>query len=369
MTRNFLLLTGTVALLIGSPYFVTAAKPSSSIVDLGTLGGAFSDAYGINNDQSVVRVVGLSNLAPRDDIYHAFYWTPAGPMVDLGTLPGHNVSRANDVNNHGHVAGESRLGADQQAVLWAIDALGTWGIQTLSPLPGGSCASAQGINSGVGGDPSAVAVAGSSRIVGCSGPESHSHAVKWTNAEGAWVPQDLGTLAGDISSFALDVNDDGEVVGTSSSESGVVRGFLWTVGTGMVGLESLTEDGYTAAHAINNSGDVAGISTDASGNRRAVRWLSSRNWEIEDLGTVGSGCCTQGVGINGHADVVGIATIGRSARGVQHAFLAEAASTSLIDLGSIRGSSWAWDLNDFGVAVGGGDAAKGNMHAVLYNLP
>jgi probable HAF family extracellular repeat protein len=367
MTRKILALTVALALLVIPPHFVSAAKPGSGVTDLGTLGGAFSDAFGINNDPIAVRVVGWSNVAPRDETVHAFYWTSPGPMVDLGTLPGHNVSRAHDVNNHGQVAGES--GSDEQAVLWSMDALGTWGVQNLGPLPGAGCASAHGINNGAGGDPSAVAVVGSSRIAGCHGIESLSHAVMWTNAGGTWVPQDLGTLDGDVSSFGYDVNDDGDVVGVSSGESNPGSGFLWTSATGMVRLEGLTEDGYTAALAINNRADVAGISTDVSGNRHAVRWLSSRNWAIEDLGTLGSGCCTQGFGINGQADVVGAANIGRSGRVAQHAFLAGATSASLVDLGSIRGSSAAWDLNDFGAAVGGSGAAGSSLHAVLFRLP
>ena len=343
-----------------TPYFVSAAKPSSSITDLGTLGGAFSDAYGINNDQSVVRVVGLSTLAPRDDTYHAFYWTPAGPMVDLGTLPGHNVSRANDVNNHGHVAGDSRFSGDEQAVLWNDGRAWNVGHSEAQPAPGSDLCVGARHQQRCRRRPVRSHGCGSSRIAGCNGPESLSHAVMWTNAGGAWVPQDLGTLAGDVRSSASDVNDVGDVVGESSSEPGIVSAFLWIPGTGMVRLEGLTEDGYTSAQAINNSGEVAGTSTDVSGNQRAVRWLSGRNWEIEDLGTLGSGCCTQGLGINGQADVAGVATIGRSARGVQHAFLARAASTSLMDLGSIRGKSVAWDLNDFGVAVGGSDVAGGS---------
>jgi probable HAF family extracellular repeat protein len=94
------------------------------------------------------------------------------------------------------------------------------------------------------------------------------------------------------------------IVGTSLDASNIGRGFLWTTVTGMVELDSLGGDTY--AVAINNSGDVAGLSADVSGNRHAVRWRAAENWEIEDLGTLDEGCCSQGFGINSFGDVAGV---------------------------------------------------------------
>ena len=184
-------------------YFVSAAKPVGGITDLGTLGGDHSEASGINDDQSVVRVVGIERHCSRDDAYHAFYWTPSGPMVDLGTLPGHNVSWANGVNNHGQVAGVSRLAGNEQAVLWTMDALDTWAIRILSDRFREPDARQRGASAT---EPEATRPQSrfrASRIQGCAG--SFSHAVMWTTAGAGWVPQDLGTLAADDSGFAYDV--------------------------------------------------------------------------------------------------------------------------------------------------------------------
>ena len=67
----------------------TAAKPVSNFTDLGTLGGQFSDAFGIDNisgDPASVHIVGRSTTAAG--FLRAFVWTAPGPMIDLGTLGG-----------------------------------------------------------------------------------------------------------------------------------------------------------------------------------------------------------------------------------------------------------------------------------------
>ena len=53
------------------------------MIDLGTLGGASSGAEAVNDSG---QVVGGSQTASGAN--HAFLWTQAGGMVDLGTLGG-----------------------------------------------------------------------------------------------------------------------------------------------------------------------------------------------------------------------------------------------------------------------------------------
>jgi probable HAF family extracellular repeat protein len=57
---------------------------SGGMQNLGTLGGAWSEAYGVSADGSVV--VGWATNAAGAD--RAFRWTAAGGMQDLGTLGG-----------------------------------------------------------------------------------------------------------------------------------------------------------------------------------------------------------------------------------------------------------------------------------------
>jgi probable HAF family extracellular repeat protein len=360
MARQLLLIAALVAAPTMAQHSVTAAKPGSNITDLGTLGGVNSDAFGINNDAAVVQVVGWSLTA--SDAVHAFVWTAPGPMISLGTLGG-GFSQAFDINNHGQIAGHSNDGFNQRwAVVWTNTG-GPWAIENLGTVTGTCpalvlvCASASGINNGTEGDPATVAVVGSS----ITSSDEH-HAVVWTRSATGWAVQDLGTLLGDTGSFAHDVNDHGEIVGSSGSATGVTSGFLWTAATGMFRLSSL--GGATSALAISNNGDVAGASTDTFGNPHAVRWRAATNWTIEDLGTLG-GCCSAGLGINSFGDVVGFSNISRRGSGVQHAFLANA--SGITDLGALRGQSAARDLNDFGLVVGG--SGSGRLHAVLWRLP
>jgi probable HAF family extracellular repeat protein len=85
MTRHVVSVAALLTALIVPPHSVTAAKPGS-ITDLGTLGGDYSDAFGVNNDGTLVQVVGRSRTA--SGVVHAFLWTAPGPMIDLGGLDG-----------------------------------------------------------------------------------------------------------------------------------------------------------------------------------------------------------------------------------------------------------------------------------------
>jgi probable HAF family extracellular repeat protein len=87
------------------------------MTDLGTLGGIYSAALGINPRG---QVVGASPTVPGEEhIFddHAFLWEK-GVMTDLGTLGGIR-SIAFGINPAGEVVGHSQLvGGDFHATLW-----------------------------------------------------------------------------------------------------------------------------------------------------------------------------------------------------------------------------------------------------------
>ncbi len=96
-------------------------------VDLGTLGGSFSSAYGLNR---AGQVVGASATANNSAI-HAVLWRD-GNMLDLG--PGY----ANQINDSGHIVG---MDDASRAVRWLPD-----GTRVLLGTLGGSFSSGAAVN-------------------------------------------------------------------------------------------------------------------------------------------------------------------------------------------------------------------------------
>ena len=86
-------------------------NPSMGMIDIGTLGGAWAQAFGINDSGLVT---GTSQVAEssRDGVTHAFIYNPFSMsirnMIDLGTLGG-SESVGTAINANNHVVGYSTL--------------------------------------------------------------------------------------------------------------------------------------------------------------------------------------------------------------------------------------------------------------------
>lgn len=224
----------------GFPYQTSHAfrwTKDSGLTDLGTLGGSdpgvriASEAAAVSADGSTI--VGSSQGMPGG-ARHAFRWTPAGGMTDIGTV----------------VGTDSAFSVSSLAQLVSVD---------------GSV------------------VAGSSFGSGTTG---QSHAFRWTSASGM---VDLGTPDGADSSFSFAVSPNamtpdgkaiaGEWHGTGDSP---VRAFRWTQSGGMENLGTLpplpdTISSHSRAYAISTDGRVVvGANTDFPRNEtpvaRAFRW-------------------------------------------------------------------------------------------------
>lgn len=163
----------------------------SSITDLGTLGGASSEAHDINSNGQVVGVSG-TDTGP-----HAFFSPDGSTMKDLGTLPGDTSSRANHINDQGMVVGASEGLTSVHAFVWSSQN----GMTDIGTLPGGHYTEAFGVNN-------------SGQIVGQSGSSLGTRAFLWTKS-GSIV--DLNNLvpalpAGMILTGAFAINDKGQIV-------------------------------------------------------------------------------------------------------------------------------------------------------------
>ena len=108
---------------------------------LGTLGGPGGAAHAIND---VGEIVGDSNY--NASLAHACVWRPAAAPLDLGTLGG-SVSAAHDINNGGVIVGEAAVSGFNpiHAVVWESDQI----VDMNDRLPSGSdwlLAAANGVN-------------------------------------------------------------------------------------------------------------------------------------------------------------------------------------------------------------------------------
>ena len=241
------------------------ARPSVvSIHELGTLGGAVSQAKAVNGRG---HVVGTSRDAMGRT--RAFLWQEQLGIVDLKPLTGVNTS-ANDINDHGEIAGGGDTGfGDFHAYLLSEGT--SFDLGTL----GGNESEARAVNR-------PGQVAGHSRVAGALAKRAF-----FIPEPGRMV--DLGTLGG-ATSIAHDVNDRGEVVGFAETPAGEPHAFLWTEQLGIVDLGTL--GGRTScANDINDVGCVVGVSqtaaTDARGLPVTRAFLRTADGRMLDLGTLG----------------------------------------------------------------------------------
>jgi probable HAF family extracellular repeat protein len=167
------------------------------------------------------------------------------------------------------------------------------------------------------------------------------HAFLYT--DGAW--QDLGTLAG-TTSAAYGINDLGQVVGSSSISTTYTsrRGaFLWSGGV----MTQLSLPGiYSSAWDINNSGQIVGQYRDPNDLNDKAFLLSGGEMTTLTLG----GSYSYAFAINDNGQVTGYA---QSSDGWDHAFLYDINSKVMTDLGTM---GWLYSLgnglNDLAQVVG-----------------
>ena len=292
-----------------------------SVADLGSLGGASTVAFGINNSGTAVGWADSPSSDPS-----AFAAPAGGSMQKLPGLPGSTDSNAYAINSLGTIVGTSYINGQAHGAVWngsQVTDLGTGvfaiGVNDLGAIAGGN-----------------------------------GHAFLLQDG----TSSDLGVLTGGNWSAAYGINNAGAVTGYGNTGNGMFRGFVWTASTGMQELGTFGGNS-SYAMAINNSGAVVGQAALSSGYANAFLDVDG---VMADLGTLGGGN-SYAYGINDSGEVVGYSSL---ADGDSHAFVY--VNGVMLDLNSLIPSDSGWDLleaygvNNSGEIVGEG-LFNGQSHA------
>jgi probable HAF family extracellular repeat protein len=303
-------------------------------VDIGApgLGGPNSIAFGDNEGFQSAGEAEISASDPNGEdfcgfgthlICLPFLWQDGG-MIQLPTLDGNNgVAMA--ISNRGEVAGFAENstpdpGCPAPQVLHFKPVV--WEKGVIHKLPT------------FGGDPDGVAqeINDNGEVVGGSGTCATFntiylynlvpvHALLWEKGKATDLSNLGGTTGQAGGNIALDINNQGQVVGNSDLPGDTTfHAFLWTRRTGMQDLGTLSGDVASLSISINDAGSVVGASLDANFNLRAFLWEKSVMTDLNTL-IVGNSplYLLSGCSINSRGEITGL---GLTSTGEIHTYLA-----------------------------------------------
>jgi len=200
----------------------------------------------------------------------------------------------------------------------------------------------------------------------CTGLVAGQHAFYWSHSGGM---KDLGTLSGATVSGAAGVNDAGTVVGYSNVKGQPSTNFVavqWSSTGAITNLGTLSGGSSSSAFQINSSGEVTGDSFLSNGLVDATSWTDKK---IKNLGALKGSIFTAGLSINDGGKIAGESIFSYGPPFSSHGFLWN--GSSMTDLGTLWGgvTSIANAINTGGTVVGQSDGKNtgGHWHAVQWD--
>jgi probable HAF family extracellular repeat protein len=275
----------TNAVVVVGPYTIT-------ITDLGLLpGGTYASGYTINNPGLVAGMAYNSSGALERVLWNN------GVMTTIPNFDPSATLVPVKLNDGGHmIMDEPLLGISVNYAIWR-EPNGT--LHQLPPFPGGDPLRVSGRS-----------INNPGLLVGMVREQNLAptqHGVIWQN--GAFL-QDMGGMAGFSSTDPRDINDLGQIVGTSINVTNFNRtAFLWQGGN-FTNLGALAAGAASGAMAINNTGTIVGTSNGGF----PVRWV---NGAIQSLPVPAGVIQPTPVDVNDAGDIIGWGT--SSAPGVLYA--------------------------------------------------
>lgn len=314
------------------------------LISLGTLGGASSQANGINDRG---QIVGWAET--KSGATHAFLWEN-GHMRDLGVPPGSDNSAAEAITNSGLVAGEASkklpgvgwTPRPGHVVVWQNGRIADLGVPW-NPSPD-AATGVVALN-----ERGEIVVTTADEYVGANGRVSTERSFLWDGRSLRVLPPRS------VRSEAVEINESGQVVGwTYRSE---FRAVIWQ--RGQVRLLPLPPGRRGAfSSAINDKGEVVGYAwNDREVDNHAMLW---RAGTATDLGTLG-GEQSQADAINNRSQIVGVSETASSdsENPIWDAFLWQ--GSRMVDLGA----GYPVAINDRGQIIGSTtDSISG--HALVW---
>jgi probable HAF family extracellular repeat protein len=298
---------------------------------LGTLGGASSQANGINDRG---QIVGWAET--RSGTTHAFLWEN-GRMRDLGVPPGSDNSSAVAITNSGLVAGVASKKVPcvgwtprpGHVVVWQNGRIRDLGVPW-NPSPN-AATSVEALN-----EHGEIVVTTADEYVSANGRVFTERSFLWDGSSLRLLPPR------NARSQAVDINGAGQVIGWTYRSD--FRGVTWKAGqTRLLPLPPSRKGAFTSA--INDKGEVVGYGwANREVDNHAILW---RTGTVVDLGTLG-GRESEAVAISNRSQIVGTSETASSTgeNPTWDAFLWQ--NGQMIDLGA----GYPAAINDRGQIIG-----------------